>query len=330
MLAITACGSNSPAPADSGNTAAKPAEGNDNTKSGTEAANEAAKPAADNSAETPVEAGTKTVSTVHGDIEIPVKPQRIITDGYLGSLIALGVTPVGTPSLQLKNQYFAEALKGVADIGDSNSSSMERIIDLQPDLIITATKDEARYDLLAKAAPTVAIPYGELTNAHEELTYFGQLLGLEKEAAAWLADYEQQIADAKAKVDQAIPADASFTIFEEGGKAVWVYGDNFGRGGQPIYQALGRKPPAEVAEEIMDKQWKELSLESLAEYAGDYIVLTSNNKTAEDFKKDPVWNTLDAIKNDRFYVWKEERSWYYDPIAVLSQTNELADWLAGN
>lgn len=35
-----------------------------------------------------------------------------------------------------------------------------------------------------------------------------------------------------------------------------------------------------------------------------------------------------AIKSDKAYVWKEERSWYYDPVAVLSQREELADWLA--
>lgn len=48
-----------------------------------------------------------------------------------------------------------------------------------------------------------------------------------------------------------------------------------------------------------------------------------------DVKNDPIWGTLDAARNDRVYVWKEAYSWYYDPIAVLSQTEELADWLAG-
>lgn len=272
---------------------------------------------------------TKIVTTLHGDIEIPVKPLRIVTDDYLGSLIALGVTPVGTPGLHLKNLYFAEALTGVEDIGDYGNSSLEMIIGLHPDLIITSENDEVKYTMLAKAAPTISVPYGELKNAHEELTYFGKLLGREAEAAAWLADYDERIAKAKAKVDQAIPADATFTIFEDGEKSVYTYGDNFGRGGQPIYQALGRKPPAGIADEIMEKQWKELSMEVLGDYAGDYIILTSNSRTLDDFKKDPVWSTLEAVKNDHVYVWKEERSWYYDPIAVLSQTEELAAWLSG-
>ncbi|WP_276209122.1 hypothetical protein [Brevibacillus laterosporus] len=58
-------------------------------------------------------------------------------------------------------------------------------------------------------------------------------------------------------------------------------------------------------------------------------MLTSDDRTLEDLKADPIWASLDAVKNNRVYIWKEERSWYFDPIAVLSQTEEIADWLAG-
>ncbi len=275
--------------------------------------------------------GTKTVSTVYGDIEVPIAAKRIVADDYLGSLIALDAIPVGTPGLHLKNPYYIEALAGVEDIGDYGNASSEKIIALQPDLIITATNDDARFQQMNKIAPTIAIPYGELKNAHEELNYFGELLGLNEKADKWLSDYDKRIAAAKARVDEAIPADATFTIFERSDKAVWVYGDNFGRGGQPIYQALGRAPKAEVADEIMEKQWKELSMEILPEYAGDYLVVTVGSTSEwnlQKFKEDPIWGSLEAVKQDRIYLWPEERSWYYDPIAVLAQTEELANWLA--
>ncbi|MNI67724.1 Iron(3+)-hydroxamate-binding protein YxeB precursor [compost metagenome] len=203
--------------------------------------------------------------------------------------------------------------------------SPENIIALEPDLIISGNADS--YETLSQIAPTVIVPYGDLKNAHEELTYFGELLGKEQEAKDWLADYDKRIAAAKAKVDAAIPADASFSILEHTEKATWVYGDNFGRGGQAIYQALGRKPPTAVADEIMEKQWAEISSETLNAYAGDYLIVTDNNWTIDDFQKDPIWGSLPAVKNNHIYVWKEERSWYYDPIAVLSQTEELAAWL---
>lgn len=270
----------------------------------------------------------KTVTTSNGEIEIPVNPQRIVAEEYLGSLIALGVTPVGAPGLTLENMYFKEALSGVADTGTYGQMSPEKIISLQPDLIISGVAEN--YEALSKIAPTVTIPYGELKNATEELTYFGKLLGKEQEAQQWLANYEQEIADAKQKVDAAIPQDASFSIIERTSDAMYVYGDNFGRGGQAVYQALGRKPPAGIADQLMEKQWAELSEETLPQYAGDYIILTSNVHTLEDLKNDPLWSSLPAVQQNHVYVWKEERSWYYDPIAILSQTKELAAWLTGD
>lgn len=271
-------------------------------------------------------AEVKSVQTVNGEIEIPAHPQRIVAEEYLGSLIPLEVIPVGAPGLALNNVYFKEDLKGVADTGDYGKMNVERILDLNPDLILSANSDN--YAQLSKIAPTVVVPWGDLKNAHEELTYFGELLDKQEEAAAWLKKYDERIAAARARVEQVIPADASFSILEVTDKTIFVYGDNFGRGGQPVYQALGRKPPQQVAAEMMEKQWAEISKETLPDYAGDYLVITSDNLTLEDLRKDPMWGTLPAIKNGKTYVWKEERSWYYDPVAVLSQTEELADWLA--
>ncbi|SEF72120.1 ABC transporter substrate-binding protein [Paenibacillus sp. UNC499MF] len=267
----------------------------------------------------------KTISSVQGDISIPVRPQRIVAEEYLGSLIALNVIPVGAPGLTLNNYYYKKALNGVADTGTYGKPSVERIAGLEPDLIITGNAET--YEQLSKIAPTLVIPYGTLKNAHEELEYFGTLLGKETEAKTWLADYDRRIAGAKAKVDAVLPSDVSFSIIESSEKSIWVYGDNFGRGGQPVYQALGRKPPAAISDQLSKKQWAEISAEMLGRYAGDYIVLTANNRTIEDFRADPVWSTLPAVKNGRVYIWPEERSWYYDPLAVLSQTEELAEWL---
>lgn len=166
----------------------------------------------------------------------------------------------------------------------------ETIIALNPDLIISGNADS--YETLSQIAPTVIVPYGDLKDAHQELTYFGELLGKENEAEKWLAEYVERIAAAKAKVDAALPADATFSIMEHTDKATWVYGDNFGRGGQPIYEALGRKPPAEV----------------IHKYAGDYIIVTDNSWTAGEYQNDPIWGSLPAVKNNHLYVWKEERS----------------------
>ncbi|WP_458461606.1 AraC family transcriptional regulator [Paenibacillus sp.] len=54
----------------------------------------------------------------------------------------------------------------------------------------------------------------------------------------------------------------------------------------------------------------------------DYLI----QFTLEELKSKPVWSSLDAVKNDRVFIWSPDRSWYFDPIATLDQTEELAAW----
>jgi iron complex transport system substrate-binding protein len=267
----------------------------------------------------------RIMKTIKGEIEIPSAPKRVIVDLYLGSFIALQFKPIGTPELNLKNPYFAESLVGVENIGDYENISLEKMLELQPDLIFTGNK--AAFEQYQKIAPTVVVPFGQLKNVHEEITFVGQLLGKEAEAKAWLTEYDQRIAQAREKIAKVVPADATVSIMQDWGKQTGVFGDNFGRGGQAVYGGLGLKPPAAIAKEIMEKQEVEVSSERLPTYAGDYIILTSEERTMADLKADPIWRTLDAVKNDRVYIWKKAKSWYFDPIATLSQTEELADWL---
>ncbi len=269
---------------------------------------------------------TKLVQTINGEIEIPTQPKRIVAGEYLGSLIALGVTPVGTSDHHIKNPYFNQYLKDVGNIGDGNGN-VEKILSLKPDLIIMDDFYPELNEQMSKIAPTVVIPYASLKTVHEEISFFGELLGQEERANTWLNEYDKRIAIAKEKVLKVIPADSTFSVIQLDEKEIMAVGADFGKGGQPIYNGFGFKPPADVAAEMADPGWASISAEVLPKYAGDYIILTSDSKKLDELKKDPIWNTLPAIKNDRVFLWTSDRSGYWDPIAILSQTEELAEWL---
>lgn len=265
---------------------------------------------------------TKTVSTVFGDVTIPVNPKRIVAIDYLGSLVALGANPIGSSEWLMQNPYLKDKIDGVENVGDS----IEKVMEMEPDLIITLTSDQEKYELLSKIAPTVSVPFNKFKNVHEEINYFGELLGVQEKAAAWLTDYDARIAAAKAKVKQALPEDATVSVLEDQDKSIYVFGIISGRGGRAIYEALGLNPPVGLTEEIMKEKYYPISLEKLGDFAGDYVVLTSP-KAMEEYKANPLWSQLDAIKNDRVFLWTEDQSWFQDPIAMLSQVEELANWL---
>ncbi|WNS46302.1 AraC family transcriptional regulator [Paenibacillus sp. MMS20-IR301] len=269
---------------------------------------------------------TKVVETVNGEVEVPIHPKRIVAGEYLGSLIAVGITPIGTSDHHIKNPYFQEYLKDVANIGEGNGN-VEKILALEPDLIIMDDMYPELNEQMAKIAPTVVIPYASLKTVHEEVTYFGDLLGQQTEAQAWLADYDSRTASAKEKVLQAVPADSTFSVIESSDNSLMAVGTSFGKGGQPIYNGFGFKPPADIAAELADPGWASFSAEVLPKYAGDYIILTSDTATLDELKADPIWGLLPAVKNNHVFLWTTDRSGYWDPIAILSQTEELAAWL---
>ncbi len=65
-------------------------------------------------------------------------------------------------------------------------------------------------------------------------------------------------------------------------KNIFLYGNNFGRGGELIYRALGFAAPAKVQEDIINKEgWFGVSQEALPEYVGDYVLVNVNDKTKE-------------------------------------------------
>jgi len=265
--------------------------------------------------------------SLSGDVEIPAEPKRIVTDMYVSDLLALGVKPVGSIQYYLENPYYLDQVKGIESIGDRNAVSLEKVAALNPDLIITYSDQAQEIENYQKIAPTVVIPYGTFTNVQDEIRGFGELMNKSEEAEAWLKTYTERVKAASAKVKAVIRPEETFSILEVSDKSYYGYGDNFGRGGQAVYRALELAPLERTRKELMgDTQWKEISREVVGDYAGDHIFLTVGEKN-KNYQGDSVWKSLPAVKNNQVYELQEDRYWYFDPIAIQGQAEELADMI---
>ncbi len=269
---------------------------------------------------TEVQSTTKIISTVKGDVEIPVDPERIVTDYYPGFLLTMGIKPVGTQELYMKSPYLKEHNEGITYFEES----LEAVVDLKPDLIITG--DDKKYEEYAKIAPTVLIPFNlEMDATLEE---FSKILDKEEEVKAWLNDYNQKVAKARQTVQDIIGKDQTVTIFAGGAtKNITLYGNGYT--GRSFYDGLGLTPPAKVVEEIdPEKPWLELSPELLPDYAGNYIFVAVDKATETyDYKNEPVWKTLDAVQNDQIFEIDGWSFWFSDPISILGQIEEVTEML---
>lgn len=267
---------------------------------------------------------TRIYKSLSGDVEIPAEPKRIVTDMYVSDLLALGIKPVGSIKYYLENPFYADQVEGIENIGDRGAVSLEKVVALEPDLIITYSDKAEEIESYQKIAPTVVIPYGTFTNVEDEIRGFGELMNKSEEAEAWLKTYDERIEAARAKVKAVIKPEETFSILEVSDKSYYGYGDNFGRGGQAVYRALQLAPLEITKKELMgDTQWKEISREVVGDYAGDHIFLTvgENNK---NYQGDSIWESLPAVKNNQVYELLEDRYWYFDPIAIQGQAEEFA------
>ncbi|MFY0518337.1 helix-turn-helix domain-containing protein [Lysinibacillus sp. UGB7] len=286
---------------------------------------------ADNKEETPKteEATTRMITDDSGrEVEIPVKAKRIVTDWYLGQILALDIVPVGAVTANLD---FAAFLKPyykdgeINNIGTDGNTSLEKILELKPDLIITWNKEDVeKYE---KIAPTIVFSETVHKTATDEIKAMGEYLGRQAEATAFVKDFDKRIADAQNRINAAIPEGATFTIFDLFEKNATIVANNSVSGGRALYQILNMKPQEKVQELFDTKESGggryDISYEVVGDYVGDYVFLINFfNKGGE---LPSTWTNLDIVKNNKIIDLSPEHYFASDPLSGLHQAEDMAN-----
>jgi iron complex transport system substrate-binding protein len=272
---------------------------------------------------------TRTVTDDSGrEVEIPIKAERVVTDWYLGQILALDVVPVGGVTANLDyaaflKQYYKDG--EITNIGTDGNVSLEKILELKPDLIITWNKEDVeKYE---KIAPTIVFSESAHKSATDEIKAMGEYLGRQEEASAFVKDFENRVAQAQEKINNAIPEGSTFTIFDVFEKNATVVGNSSVSGGRALYQILGMKPQEKVQELFDTKEDSggryDISYEVVGDYVGDYVfVINFFNKEG---KFPSTWTNLDVVKNNKTIDLEPEYYFASDPLSGLHQAEDMAD-----
>lgn len=146
------------------------------------------------------QSATRTVEHAHGTTEVPVDPQRVVVlePVHLDTSIALDVVPVGAAVLSEATgvpAYLGEAASSVAFAGTVAEPNLEKIVALDPDLIIgTETRHADMYDQLAAIAPTVYMA-SQSDPWQDNVRFVADALGRSDEAQTLLDDYTDRCAE---------------------------------------------------------------------------------------------------------------------------------------
>lgn len=263
-------------------------------------------------AEQPAEPTTFTYSAETGPIEVPSNPQRVVLlSGFTGNVIKLGVPVVGVDQWSKANPNLTEQLKDVAEISDE---SLEQIIELKPDLIIGLSNIK-NLDKLQAIAPTVTYTWGKLNYLDQHIE-IGKLLNKEEEARAWVEDFKKRSADLGAQIKTKIGEDATVSVIEAWDKQLYVYGNNWARGTEVLYQAMGLKMPEEVVKNALEPGYYAISAEVMPKFAGDYVILSKYDGADIAFQETETYKNIPAVKNNQVFEMKGDGASFSDPITV--------------
>ena len=278
------------------------------------------------SAEESEETAMKEYTTDAGEtIEIPEDPQRIVVmaTSYFGNFKQLDANMVGAHSDVTDSDVLEPLTEDVEMVEEGN---IEQIMALDPDLIIAFSTDE-NLEKFESVAPTIPVQYEKWNylDIHEE---FGKIIGKEDEAAEWVNEWETALEEDKMSVEEAVGTDVTASVIEQYAKDIYVYGTNWGRGTEIIYQGLGLGVPEAVESEVVETGWKNISAEEVGKFAGDFMFVGTGDSGADNaYRETNVWKDLDAVKNDRVIEFESPVFYYNDPYSLEHQREIIVNAL---
>jgi len=274
---------------------------------------------------TPSESGTITYQSENGPVEVPAHPQRVVVlSSFAGNVISLGVPLVGVDVWSKNNPRFTEQLKDVEGVSEDD---LEKIVELEPDLIIGLSNTK-NVDRLNEIAPTITFTYGKLDYLSQHLE-IGKLLNKEQEAQAWVDDFKARAAKAGEEIKAKIGADSTVSVIETAGKQLYVFGDHWARGTEILYQEMKLPMPKKVKEMAMKDGYYALSSEVVADYMGDYVIFSKDSDADNSFQTTESYNKIPAVKNNRVFEVDAKGFYFNDPLTLDYQLDFITKSFLG-
>lgn len=242
----------------------------------------------------------RTITHLSGKTIVEAKPLKIATPyiSFVDYMAVLDTYPIAGQGIEIIERNFPSlskriAGKGIQDLG--MEANLEKLLAVQPDLIIAADDMKEQYERLSQIAPTVIFP--QAGEWRETLKQIAEVIGEEEKAEQVLAEFDRKSAEYKGKLAFRQNESVLFTMYS--GKEMFVMW-NDGRF-DPFYKGLGLKQ-VEAAQAN-----GQITLESLAALNPDHLFVINNwqnpiqGGVREAMKNSKVWNSMNAVKNNRVY-----------------------------
>ncbi|WP_054860135.1 ABC transporter substrate-binding protein [Gracilibacillus sp. JCM 18860] len=239
--------------------------------------------------------------------EVPKDPSIVITGSLeaMEDALMLGIEPIGAISVGGEFPELYQEIVGSAEsIGEKQQPNLEKILELNPDVILSTTKFPEDVSSKLNEIATV-IPVSHLsTDWKDNLLLMGELSGDKEKAEQILADYDEQLEEIQAKASEQLQDKTAVVVRIRSGN-IMIYSQNTFFN-PSLYEDFGLAVPSVV--EAAEAQ-EAISLEKFSEVNPDYIFVqyaesenADNPEALSDLEVNPIWQSLQAVQNDQVYV----------------------------
>ncbi|MEM6431670.1 MAG: ABC transporter substrate-binding protein, partial [Deinococcota bacterium] len=281
--------------------------------------------------------GMRTVEHLAGTTEIPADPQRVMTLHDIGlttMALHLGFQPFASQGRLVDGKEYFYLGKGFNSEGLELAGTypdfdLERILGLEPDLIIGRVWEEDIYDELSAIAPTVLVPVDIMSDDILFSEYMANILNRMDRHEAFVREYESIIDRIQRLVPNPEEITVTSVVIQDAEPTIMIFG-----GVLPIDKVI-RDVGFSKREAIVDMETQfaaenmtdrfRLSIEALPEIDADFIfnnyyLAPDGNYDSlaitEDFMSGPFWNSLFAVQNNQ-YIQVESNQTYGDGMFYL-------------
>ncbi len=248
------------------------------------------------------------VDALGREIVLEKKPERVALLFFRNfeHMFLLDEAPVAATEVDMLDEWASlkpyKAKYDIEDVGSMGGPNIEKLVEIEPDLIIMFSGSYEQYgEEMEKIAPVVTVDSNE-NNWQGALREYGEILGKEEKAEAEIARIETLIKDSRALLEEY--KHKTFGVIMLGEKQYWAFTTQF------IFNqenGLGLNPPENYVD--MSTKGEEITLEGLASMNIDYIFTADIGGSAaalagylENLESNSVWNSLDAVKNGHLYA----------------------------